>query len=205
MNEHSLIYIKSMAKKINEDKIERIRESAIELIYEKGYGGASIAAIATKANVSTGYLYRFYNSKYELVSDLLNTLLSEIIQEIDLMLQDESSIIQISERLVDFLFEKAIEKPYHIKFLYSLITEYKFKLGDDEKRKILSLSKQMLELGRKSNTISEIYDEEEVFLMMVIYPIEFISLRFKKLFSNKKLSNKDKERVHTLCINALKN
>ncbi len=200
---HSLIK-KDMAKEINQEKIERIREAAIELIFEKGYGGASILSIANKAKVSSGYLYRFYKSKYELVSDLLSSLLLEILREIEFMLNDGASVEQISERLIDFLFDKAKHKPYHIRFIYSLITEHKFKMGLSERNKILKLCKQMLETGHKLNSINKNYKEEEVFLMIVIYPIEYINLRFKYFFSKKSLTEQDKKRIHRLCINALK-
>lgn len=194
-----------MAKVINEEKINRIKEAAIELIVENGYGGASISAIATKADVATGYLYRFYAGKYELVTDLLNTLLKEIAEEIEAMLVKEATVELVSQRLIDYFFDQAYERPFHIRFIYILVAEYKFTMGEMERELILSLCRRMLQQGVASGEINKHYKEEEIFLMLVIYPIEYINLRFKQFISSNPLSNDDKKRIHRLCINALKN
>lgn len=47
-----------MAKKIDTSKIERIRQASVEIISECGITGSSVAAIAQRAGVSAGYLYR---------------------------------------------------------------------------------------------------------------------------------------------------
>jgi len=193
-----------MAKIINADKINRIKEAAIELIVKNGYGGASISAIATKADVATGYLYRFYPGKYELVTDLLNTQLKEIAEEIEVMLEKETTVELVSQRLIDYFFQQAEERPFHIRFIYILVAEYKFIMGEMEREKILSLCRRMLKFGHASGEINSKYREEEIFLMLVIYPIEYINLRFKKFISSRSLSNDDKKRIHRICVNALK-
>lgn len=193
-----------MAKIINVDKINRIKEAAMELVVKNGYGGASISAIATKADVATGYLYRFYPGKYELVTDLLNTQLKDIAEEIETMLEKETTVELVSERLIDYFFQQAEERPFHIRFIYILVAEYKFKMGEIERERILSLCRRMLKSAHTSGEVNKKYREEEIFLMLVIYPIEYINLRFKKFISQKSLSNEDKKRIHRLCINALK-
>ena len=62
MNDHSLIKLIIMARQIDETKMHRIKEAAVQLVVENGYGGASILMIARKAGVAEGYLYRFYAS-----------------------------------------------------------------------------------------------------------------------------------------------
>jgi len=60
-----------MPRIIDETKMLRIKEAAIELVVKNGYGGASISAIRKKAGVAEGYLYRHYNGKQDLILDLL--------------------------------------------------------------------------------------------------------------------------------------
>lgn len=48
----------------------RLIAAAAELISEGGYGSASVAAIAGRAGVSAGALYRHFPSKVDLVSEL---------------------------------------------------------------------------------------------------------------------------------------
>ena len=49
----------------------RLLEGAAELISEGGYSAASVAAIADRAGVSAGALYRHFPSKVDLLSELL--------------------------------------------------------------------------------------------------------------------------------------
>jgi AcrR family transcriptional regulator len=49
---------------------ERLLQAAQELIEEGGYGGASVAAIAERAGVAAGTLYRHFDSKQELFVEL---------------------------------------------------------------------------------------------------------------------------------------
>ncbi|MGQ1946289.1 TetR/AcrR family transcriptional regulator [Geofilum sp. OHC36d9] len=193
-----------MAKAIDEEKLKRIKEAAIELIVKNGYGGASISAIASRADVATGYLYRFYPGKYELVSDLLNNKVHDIADEIEKMYLAHTTVAQVSRRLIDYFFQQAAEFPFHIRFLYILIAEYKFTIGNNERNMILTLCRQIMNTGHSSGEINEKFREEELFLMLVIYPIEYINLRFKGFITSQSLAESDKNRVHQLCVNALK-
>jgi AcrR family transcriptional regulator len=48
----------------------RLLHAGVELVSERGYGGASVAAIAERAGVSTGALYRHFPSKADLFVEL---------------------------------------------------------------------------------------------------------------------------------------
>jgi AcrR family transcriptional regulator len=48
----------------------RLLRAGVELISERGYGGASVVAIADRAGVATGALYRHFPSKAELFVEL---------------------------------------------------------------------------------------------------------------------------------------
>lgn len=52
---------------------ERLLHSAREVIESRGYGGASVAAIAEHAGVATGTLYRHFTSKEELFVELFRS------------------------------------------------------------------------------------------------------------------------------------
>lgn len=62
----------SMARITDPTKLEKIKKAAMELVVRHGYRGISIGAIAKKAGVSTGYLYRHYNGKSDLIQDLID-------------------------------------------------------------------------------------------------------------------------------------
>ncbi len=193
-----------MAKIIDESKLKRIKEAAIELVVQLGYGGASISAIARQANVAVGYLYRFYNSKYDLVSDLLDDKIKDITGQLEVMMAQCSTIQQVISPLVDYFFHLAQHQPHHIRFIYTLINDYRFSILPDQHQRIHGLCRQLLLRGQETREIDTAFTSEEIYLMTVIYPVEFINVRFKQLFSEQVLSEDDKERVVRLCMGALK-
>jgi len=193
-----------MAKVIDETKLIRIKEAAIELVVQNGYGGASISAIARQADVAVGYLYRFYGSKYDLISDLLDDKLKDIAGYLEIMMEQCNTIQQVITPLVTYFIEMAKKQPHHIRFIYTLVNDYRFSILPNQHKRIHSLCSQLLNIGANTREISPNFNEEEIYLMTVIYPVVFINVRFKHLFSDATLSDEDKERMVSLCMSALK-
>jgi AcrR family transcriptional regulator len=75
-----------MAKLADESKLMRIKEAAIALIAENGYGEATISSIASKADVAVGYLYRYYSGKEQLVSDMLDEKIRDLAGQLELVM-----------------------------------------------------------------------------------------------------------------------
>lgn len=192
-----------MARIIDETKIERIKAATLEMVVLKGYGGASISEIAHRAGVAEGYLYRHYKGKVELVNDLLFSNLNELIQKLESLLEDQQTFFQIIEQLTRTLFEIANNQPERIKFLYVLMHDYNFKIQDEQREKIISLCSQVKEIGQKSGYISNV-DEEEIYLLGVAYPIQFINLRLKSFFNQSNLGEDEIKKVLKIQLNLLK-
>lgn len=77
MNEHSLI---SMDKAIKiPDKRQIIMQSALELFVERGFHDAPMAEIAEKAGVAAGTIYRYFESRDVLITELHHELKDKII------------------------------------------------------------------------------------------------------------------------------
>ena len=193
-----------MARLIDETKIERIRNATIEMIVNKGFGGASISEIAKKAGVAEGYLYRYYKGKTELVDDLLFSTLNELINQQEEFLDDLQRIQDIFEQMIRVLFKIANKYPERVKFLFVLMHDYNFTVQDSQHKRILNLCKRVKEKGLATKEIKRTTGEEEIFLLGFIYPIEFINLRFKNIFRHKALGEKEIQRVLNVCVNAIK-
>lgn len=194
-----------MARLIDETKIERIRNTTVEMVVNKGFGGASISEIAKKAGVAEGYLYRYYKGKTELVDDLLFSNLNELINKMEEFLDDLHSIKDIFEQLIRVLFEIANKYPERVKFLFVLMHDYNFSVQGEQRNRIIDLCKRLKEKGLAAKEINKTIDEEEIFLLGFTYPIEFVNLRFKSLFNRTELGEKEIQRVLKVCINAIKN
>jgi len=194
-----------MARLIDETKIERIRDATMKMIVNKGFGGASISEIAKKAGVAEGYLYRYYKGKAELADDLLFSNLNELINKLEEFLDDFHSVRDIFEQLIRAWFEIANKYPEKIKFLFVLMHDYNFSLQDSQRERIIDLCYRVKEKGLVMKEINNTTDKEEIFLLGFTYPIEFINLRFKNLFNNSALGEKEIQRVLKICVNAIKN
>ena len=193
-----------MARIIDETKIERIKAATLEMVVLKGYGGASISEIAHKAGVAEGYLYRHYKGKVELVNDLLFSNLNELIQKLESLLENRHTFPQIFERLTRMFFEIANKQPERIKFLYVLMHDYNFKIQEEQREKIINLCRQVKEVGQKSDENLLDVDEEEIYLLGVAYPIQFINLHLKSFFNNTNLGEEEVKKVLKIQLNLIK-
>ncbi|HEY4786766.1 MAG TPA: TetR/AcrR family transcriptional regulator [Bacteroidales bacterium] len=193
-----------MARSIDETKIERIKEATMQMVVSKGFGNASISEIAKKAGISEGYLYRFYKSKTELVESLLHFHISQLTDKLEALLQEQHSAIDIFHQIIKDLFTMAKEQPEKIKFLYVLMNDYNFNIQHSQRERIFQLCKQVKEKGIQSGEIRTDIDEEEIYLIGVTYPIQFINLRLKNFFNYSEIGPTEIEKVFRICKNSLK-
>ncbi len=78
---------------------KRILDAAYQVFRDKGYCAASEADIAGAAKISTGTFYRFYRTKLEAFSDIIE----EIMSAFDATLSEE--VPDSSETLEDYAFQ----------------------------------------------------------------------------------------------------
>ena len=193
-----------MARIIDDNKIQRIKDTTIELVVQNGYGGASISTIARKAGVAEGYLYRFYSSKQELVTELLNSKVALLLEKLDSLLNTYSSIKEVMSELITELFRMGTESPEVIRFIYVLMHDYSFQISELQRSNIKGLIEKVISIGVHNGEISPEIRAEEAYGMVIIYPIEFINLRMKGVFGSNNWTMEEQQRVIQFSINALK-
>lgn len=193
-----------MPRLVDETKMDRIKNAAIELVVEKGYGGASISSIARKAGVAEGYLYRDYTGKQDLIEDLLYSRINILIEKLESLIDTCSETHEIIQLLYQKIFNIAIEYPDHIKFIHVLMHDYNFQISAEQRKKIKELSSKVLLKGIENKEINAEINEEDIYLMAVVYPIEFINMRMKKFFGMNTWTKTDLSRLTNFCINTLK-
>jgi TetR/AcrR family transcriptional regulator, repressor of fatR-cypB operon len=193
-----------MARTIDENKIARIRQSALEMVVSSGYGGASISSIAHHAGVAVGYLYRYYPGKAELVHDLFYRTLKDLADKLEQILDDKHSFEEVLESLIRSIFEKARNYPEHIKFLYVLMHDYSFRMQPEMRDRIFNLCRKMINKGLQDGHVGSEIDEEQVFLLCVAYPLQFINMRMKNLFYKSDISEKEVRTTYAICLKSLK-
>ena len=193
-----------MARPIDENKIERIKQIAMELIVHKGYGGASISEIAKKANVAEGYLYRFYKGKLELVEDILNKNIDELISVLEDLIKNYHSISDIYEGVVRKMFEIAKTNPTRIQFIFVLMKDYNFSIEQELRERIFNLCETIRVRGVNAKILRSDIDNDEIFLMGLSYPVQYINYRLKNFFNNNQLGETEIQKILKVCENSLK-
>ena len=193
-----------MARITDNNKIEKIKTATLELVVQKGFGGASISEIAKLAGVAEGYLYSHYKGKTELVSELLYNNVNDIIEKLETLLAHGQTISEIIEQLVRLFIETANSNPEKIKFLFVLMHDYSFSIQESQRARIFDLCKRVKEKGLKSGELRSDIDEEEIYLIAVAYPIQFINLRFKSFFYNSQIGENEVSKILKICLNLIK-
>lgn len=101
----------------------RLLRAAQSLIEEDGYGAASVIAIAERAGVAAGTLYRHFSSKEELFVELFRTVgdreVRSVLDAWDAMPADASHVDRLEGVLATFA-DRALRKP---RLAWALIAE----------------------------------------------------------------------------------
>ncbi len=112
---------------------ERLLCSARELIEEDGYGAASVVAIAARAGVASGTLYRHFNSKEELFVEVFRSVCDREIDTVQAAARSMPADASHLDRLVTVLAtfaERALRKP---RLAWALLAEPVDPLVDAER------------------------------------------------------------------------
>jgi AcrR family transcriptional regulator len=108
--------------KIRHEKKALIMEKALELFAGTGYHATSISQIAKKAEISKGLIYNYFESKKEILDELITTGFITIFQQFD---TDKDGVLT-EEEFIHFIKMNFIllrENIKHWKLFYSLMLQ----------------------------------------------------------------------------------
>lgn len=71
-----------MATRSSEETVAAIEKAALDAFYEKGYHGASIREIASRADIGIATLFHHFPSKMALIEQILNQAVDQMSEEI---------------------------------------------------------------------------------------------------------------------------
>jgi len=192
-----------MARIVDESKLERVHDAAMSLIVQKGYGGASISSIAKEAQVSEGYLYRFYLGKEELVNVLLNAKIKEISDIIESCLDKHEEATVVINKLLLSLCSVGLHNPNQIKFLYVMLGSYNFSISDKIKTLLLEICTRMKNLAEEQNVVQKNMELDHFFNMVIIYPVQYMNLRIKEFTRPGGFTEKDRDSLIEFVMKSL--
>jgi AcrR family transcriptional regulator len=145
---------------IKSDKREEILHAAMELIAEHGFHGAPMAMIAEKANVAAGTIYRYFENKDVLITELYRDLEGKIK---GLILKGYSTESPIRERFLHLnrgLFRYFIAFPLHFRYVeqfhnspYGVVCRRDKILGEADNQDVF---KELFEDGLAQNVVKDL-------------------------------------------------
>ena len=107
---------------IRKQKKELIMETALELFAENGFHATSVSQIAKKAGISKGLAYNYFESKNDILDELIQHGFSAIYSEFDF---NKNGIVT-KEEFIQFIrhsFDLVRENTQHWKLFFSLMLQ----------------------------------------------------------------------------------
>lgn len=176
----------------------------MKLITTKGFSAASIESVAKKAGVATGYLYRHHPSKLALVQAIYEEYMKLFHDAILLELDKGKSVKQVVAGLVDFLYGVVKEKPEAFDFMFLMLHDHTFQFPKKRLEVIREICPRICALGHQTGEIAKANDAEVVFYSLFSIPLKFFDSRRRKVFFDKKIEDRDVDRLKGICLSALR-
>ena len=172
-----------MARKIDGDKIVRIKEATMKTIVENGIEATTIAMIAKNAGVSRGYLYRTYKGKQDLINELYYDKVNSLYKELEFLLAlNQTSVRPLIESFIQNRVNYFLNEPIASKFFYQLLHNENFSASDEIKYKSTALMEQIKNIGVESGEISASTTVYQLHYHLLIYAVDFINFTRKNMF-----------------------
>jgi AcrR family transcriptional regulator len=99
---------------------ERILSAALEIVAEHGYAGCSVAAVADRAGVATGSVYRHFPAKAELVAEVFRTASQREVDAVARAGELEATVHERIASVIETFAGRALRSP---RMAYALLAE----------------------------------------------------------------------------------
>jgi len=158
------------------NKVDVIFESSLSLIYKEGIAGLTMAKIAKSANIATGTLYVYFESKEQLLNELykylrnksLNRFLSGYDKEKPFKIRLKIVWINYLKHRIEYYEESVFMEQY---YRSPYITDNQKKIAESLKTPI----HELLQRGKKEMLIKQNTDIEMLFIAMLGFIRELVN------------------------------
>jgi|GEM_PF-1719458 len=194
-----------MSRITDSTKIEKIKRAIMEIMCEHGYKDISIAMISEKAGVSTGYLYRYYSGKDELIQDIIETNMYEIKDRILINSQANKTVYEYLYNIIDGIFDLVNTDHVTGKFIAKQVLEINHPewMQDKKDIEINNSIGDILLLGKETGEIDSKYDRNDIEVLFFTLPFRYILLEMTK-DEAKKFTKEEVAKLSEMCMKAIK-
>lgn len=154
--------------------------AAIEVVGKHGYAGASIARITSVADVAQGTFYNYFDSRQQLLDQLLPALGLEMVDSIAERVGEVTDGIEREERRLKGFFEFLCEKPQ----FYRILHEAEIHAPKGYREHLLNIERGYVRALASSARRGEMpgYEDEdlEVLSYMLMAIRDYLSIRYAR-------------------------
>lgn len=196
-----------MARIADPQKIENIKRATMEMMVDTGYKGLTVSKIAKNAGVSVGYLYRHYEGKIELIEALIDEYFAYFKEQLFGSIKNAESIRSVIELFIEKVVTIALEDPVPVQFLTTLAHDQQFhseKTGISLESEITHFLNLVMNKGWETAEISKHVTILEIYLMLIQYPLDYVTLKLSSGFAKRELDEKDIKKISDVVCNAIK-
>ncbi|MDW5290253.1 TetR/AcrR family transcriptional regulator [Formosa sp. PL04] len=174
-----------MARKVDEEKLLRIKQATMKTIVDCGIEKTTIAMIAKNANVSGGYLYRLYSGKQELINELYFDKIASLNQELDFFIGlNPTRVADILRAFIQNRIVYAQNELEASKFFYQLLHNDNFIITDQLKAETNVIIEKIKTIGVQSGEIHINSSLYEISYHFIVYVVDYIQFHRKRFFGN---------------------
>ncbi len=98
----------------------RILAAAVEIVATRGYAGCTVAAVATRAGVSSGTVYNHFVAKSELVAEVFRTVVTREVLAVRTAATAPGTALERTVNIVETFAGRALKSP---RLAYALLAE----------------------------------------------------------------------------------
>ncbi|MFT4414770.1 TetR/AcrR family transcriptional regulator [Fredinandcohnia humi] len=170
--------------KLSEKKVlkkkEQILLSAITIINQKGYSGATMEDIAAELLMTKGSLYYYFKNKSDLMYQCHNFILSQATEDLRDILHAEGTVEEILRHMIATHIDYAVEE----KETFNMIMEPKRFFNTEQLHLVLKLRKEYESLfdqiiSRGVETGSFLAKEPKIARMMILGAMNWVQQWYK--------------------------
>jgi AcrR family transcriptional regulator len=142
---------KKLVRKARINNRDKIIETAIKLIGEKGVEGTSLADIAKDVGISKGTLYYYYSSKNDLIFDITKDHMDKISANIFSMIENkkgETSLHDTLKLLIETLLKSETRTRLHLYLIQEVLSG-----NEDLKSRFIETYRQWFRMIQDGHTL----------------------------------------------------
>lgn len=184
-------------------QLEKVKQTTIQLITQKGFEKTTVADIAKAADVATGYIYRHYKGKQGMVQSIFEERTTNFERMVNEMIGTSTKTEDLINEYIQEVFRNARENNVVYRFMFLMAQDKYFGNLSSRKAAIQRVCENILSSGQVAQDFAPFVNAEMIRLVLLSLPQQLVEHRMDKDGKFQYISTEDENRMIELCTQAL--